>query len=368
LFHIAHLTSVHSRIDTRIFLKMCTSLARKGYVSHLVVADGEGEAFENGVYIHDVGMRTGGRITRMTKTVNKVFEKAVTLDVDLYHLHDPELIPIGLKLKKLGKKVVFDAHEDLPKQLRSKPYLNKISQIVLSKIMGWYESYACSKYDAIICATPIITDKFLFINDNSVNINNYPILGELSTAAKWEDKFDEVCYLGGIARIRGIEEVIKSLSFLEGIRLNLAGKFSEAYVEKSVKNSPEWKKVNELGFLSRKKVSEVLARSKVGLVTFHNVPNHIDAQPNKMFEYMSAGIPIVTSNFPMWKEIVVNNKCGVCVDPKNPQQIADAINFLITNPIEASEMANNGYEAVQKKYNWGVEEKKLFNLYEGLLF
>lgn len=128
---IAHLTSAHSRTDTSIFIKQCRSLAAKGYDVSLLVADNMGDEYKDGVKIVDVG-RQPGRLNRMFKTTRRVFKKAVELDADIYHLHDPELIPIGLKLKRLGKKVIFDAHEDLPRQLLSKPYLGPMSARVLS--------------------------------------------------------------------------------------------------------------------------------------------------------------------------------------------------------------------------------------------
>ena len=364
---VVHLTSAHPRFDTRIFIKMCSSLASHGYDVSLVVADGMGDEVKNGLTIFDVGANIGGRLSRMTKTVKRVLEKAKELDADIYHLHDPELMPAGLKLKKLGKKVIFDAHEDLPKQLLGKPYLIKPVKLLLSKMLSWYEQSTCPKFDAIIAATPFIRDKFLQINPNTLDINNFPLLDELANTSDWASKADEVAYVGGIAKNRGIEEMLAALHYTKGVRLNLAGKFSEKDLEKKIKSHTNWSKVNELGFLDRQQVNEVLALSRAGLVTFLSSPNHIDAQPNKMFEYMSAGIPVIASNFPLWKEIIEGNKCGICVDPLAPQAIGEAIQYLVNHPQEAEEMGKNGRHAVETQYNWSIEKKKLYRVYDNLI-
>lgn len=368
MLKITHLTSAHPRYDIRIFVKMCTSLAtyNKFKVS-LVVADGKGDEASNNVNIIDVGAKTGGRISRMTKTVNMVFKKAKQLNSDVYHLHDPELIPIGLKLKKLGKKVIFDAHEDLPKQILGKTYLNKPIKNILSKGFSFYEKYACAKFDYIITATPTIKDKFLKINRKAIDINNFPILGELSNEISWNQKVDTVCYVGGIAEQRGIKEVVKAMEYVLKATLSLVGQFSKLSLEEEVKEYDGWQKVNKLGFLQRDEVSKIMANSKAGIVTFLPLPNHIDSQPNKMFEYMSAGLPIITSNFPLWKEIVEGNSCGICINPLDSKEIAKAIEYIMAHPKEAEQMGQNGKKAVSEKYNWQVEEKKLFEVYEELV-
>jgi glycosyltransferase involved in cell wall biosynthesis len=365
---IVHLSSVHGRYDPRIFIKQCRSLAAHGYNVSLIVADGKEDEYKDGVNISSVGQQPPNRITRVFKTTRQVFEKALILDADVYHLHDPELIPAGLKLKKLGKKVIFDWHEDVPKQMLGKPFLNPLSLRILSNVFALYERYASRQFDGIIAATPFIRDKFLVINPNTVDINNFPLMGEIDTAAPWSDKCKEVCYVGAIGVIRGIRELIRACELLQTpTRLNLVGRFSVLAVEDEVKAYPGWARVNELGFLARAGVRDVLKRSLVGLVTLHPVINYLDSLPVKMFEYMAAGLPVIASNFPLWREIVEGSGCGLCVDPFDSKAIASAIDYFVKNPNMAQRMGENGRRAVVNRYNWSFEWEKLSRFYQAVV-
>lgn len=363
---VAHLTSVHGRKDTRIFIKQCRTLAARGYDVTLVVADGRGDELVDCVTVTDVGALPG-RLNRMFVTSRKVLGRAIALDADIYHLHDPELIPAGIKLKTLGKTVVFDSHEDTPRQLLGKPYLGSISRHALSLALTLFERYACPKFDAIVTATPFIRDKFVKIHPVVVDVNNFPMIGELDGGLPWTAKQREVCYVGGIGAIRGIRQLVQACALLRSsTRLNLVGQFSETIVETEVSKHPGWARVNDLGFLNRAGVRDVMARSLAGIVTFLPFPNHLDSHPTKMFEYMSSGIPVIASDFPLWRKIVEGNQCGVCVDPLDPKAIAAAIDYFASHPDIARSMGENGRKAVMEKYNWDVQARKLTDLYGDL--
>lgn len=359
---VVHLTSVHSRHDIRILLKECSSLAKAGYDVSLVVADAKGDEVKNGVNIYDVGL-IENRLSRILNTTKNVYSKAIELDADIYHFHDPEMIPTGLKLKKIGKKVIFDSHEDFASDLLTKNYIPLLLRYVMSAAFKIYDTWACKKFDTIVTATPAISKLYRNRGCTTVVINNFPIIDELSVPKV--EKENIACFVGAQTPIRGLIELVNAIEKIDG-KLYLAGPISSNEFKNELKALPGWEKVVDLGILPRDEVAKVLAKSSVGLVTYLPAPNHIDAQPNKLFEYMSTGLPVIASNFPLWQEIVEDNNCGLCVDPKNSEEIANAIEFFFNNPDKIEEMGNNGIKAVNDTYNWLVEEKKLIELYERL--
>jgi glycosyltransferase involved in cell wall biosynthesis len=367
MISVAHLTSAHPRYDPRIFLKQCKGLVDHGYKVSLVVADGKGRESVEGVDILDVGLLPG-RINRILRTTERVFQAALDLKADLYHLHDPELIPAGLRLKRHGKRVIFDSHEDVPVQLLSKPYLNPWILRALSGGYAVFEKFACARFDGVVAATPFIRDKFLKINPRTVDVCNYPALEEFTPSDDWCKKRNEVCYVGGVSAVRGARELVMALAQVQtDVRLNLVGAFSDTDFRAELENTPGWSRINEFGVLDRNGVREVYARSCAGLVTLHPISNYLDALPIKMFEYMSAGIPVIASDFPLWRQIVLSADCGVCVDPLNPAAVAEAIDELGHNPARAQAMGHNGRMAVETRFNWKTEEAKLVAFYEQVL-
>lgn len=362
---VCHFTSAHNASDIRIFHKECVSLAQAGYEVYLVAANTEEKVLQ-GVQIISADIPSSGRISRMVKTSKAVYKKALSLDADIYHFHDPELLRFALRLKRKGKKVIYDSHENVPKQIMAKIWIPKLLRKRISVSFEKFENRVARRIDAVVTATASIRNRFVIINPNSIDVNNYPLMSELTEESNWESKLNEICYIGGITKIRGLGEVVGSLSYLEDVRLNLAGNFSQGDTEfeNELRSKPEWEKVNELGYVDRPTVISIMQRSKVGIITSWPLPNHLESLAIKMFEYMSAGIPVVCSDFPMWKAMVEEDQFGICVNPLDPKEIASAVQKLINDPELSIQLGKNGRKAILEKFNWGIEEKKLIGLYK----
>lgn len=369
MLSIAHLTSAHPRHDVRIFGKQCRTLADHGHRVALVVADGRGNECRHGVQIVDAGA-AHGRLQRMVSATTGVYRCALALAPDVVQLHDPELLPAGLLLRRHGIKVIFDAHEDVPRQLLAKPYLPQWTRRALAATYARFERHVCRRFDGVITATPFIRERFARINRATVDINNFPMPEEFGADLAWADKPLQVCYAGGLSGIRGIAEMVRACELLQTpVRLQLAGAFSEPALAARMRAQPGWRRIDALGHLNRADIAALLGASRAGLVTLHPTLNHLDALPVKMFEYMAAGIPVIASDFPRWRQIVEGadgKPCGLCVDPCDPPAIAAAIDYLAGHPDIARRMGDNGRNAVRTRYNWRSESIKLIDFYDHL--
>jgi len=276
-------------------------------------------------------------------------------------------LPYGLLLRSKGKIVIYDVHEDVPEDILGKYWIPLLVRNLVSSSFKIFENWAARRMSYVITATPHIARRFIKEQCRVETINNYPIINELLLPKLSEFKKKQaVCYVGVIDDKRGIFQMIEAIERTQG-NLIIAGEFSPVHHRDKAVRMSGWNKVNELGSVSRIKVAQVLAESIAGLVLFHPDPNHNNAQPNKMFEYMSAGIPVIASNFPLWRDVVIGNNCGLCVDPLDPIEIAHAIQWMLDHPEEATRMGENGRKAILEKYNWGMESSKLLGVYSELL-
>ena len=370
---IAHITTVHPREDARIRVKEVGSLANAFEEPvALFVQDGKGDCIEAGgrVRVIDIGPPPAGRLARMTLGVWRMWRAVYAVRPQVVHFHDPELIPLGFVLKCFGHQVVYDVHEDVPRQILMKYWLPVLIRRPVSWVMSGIELLAGQAFDAIVPAEPITEKRFP--PRKTVLIQNFPILSELVMEEKvpYAGRPPNFSYIGSLTRVRGSNEMVSALSYVDpkkNVRLCLAGAFQPVSLQTEMEASPGWQRVEFLGWASRTQVAEILGSVRGGLVILHPTPKYLEAYPTKMFEYMSVGLPVIVSDFPLWRRIVDSAGCGLLVDPLDPRAIAEAMQWILDHPAEAEDMGQRGRQAVEKYYNWESEADKLVTLYKKLL-
>lgn len=362
---IVHLTSVHSALDSRIFKKECRSLARAGF-DVTVVGPHPMDTVEEKVRILAV-KKHQSRIARMTRTVWSVFQTAKSLDADVYHFHDPELIPVALLLRRNGKNVVYDIHEDFPRDLLFKPYLPRWSKLLLSQLAGSLERFACRYFSGLVSVTPSIAARLQAVNRRTVIVCNYPFPEELvgTEPRDWESRNLAAVYVGTITPQRGIAEMVRAMAQLPD-SLNASLEIAGDCVYESLTELEGWSRVRFHGALDQPSTYRLLRSVRVGIVCEHPIPTFVEAMPVKLFEYMGAGLPVIASDFPLWRKMLSGIDCAIFVDPLSVNEIADAIEYLLTHPKEAEEMGRRGQAAVIEHLNWNTQLPKLVNLYSEL--
>lgn len=365
---VAQMTSVHRTFDTRIFSKISRSLANNGRSVLLIAQHSRDEWVEN-IHIRGV-LSPKTRRARIFTTAYRVAREALASGARICHFHDPELMPAGIVLKLLGRKVVYDVHEDYPKTIETKDWIPAQLRWPMAQLARASEWLTALCVDQIFAATPSIAERFP--SYKTTLLQNFPIQNELLTE-QWPAyafRPNNIAYVGDVTSIRGAIQMVAAMGLLDSktdARLQLAGNVTSSTLLDDMKHTQGWDRVTPLGFCDRQRVRKMFSEAKAGLVLFHSHPNHVNAQPNKLFEYMSAGLPVIASDFPLWREIVDGAGAGLLVDPMNPNAIAQAIEWILSHPKKAEDMGKRGLDAVNTKYNWAEEEKKLIAVYDRLL-
>jgi glycosyltransferase involved in cell wall biosynthesis len=359
--------------DVRVFGKECVSLAKAGYKVYLISPNAK-DAVVDGVQIIGVPYSHSDTFSRLFILPRLLYKCALKVDADIYHFNDPASLFYGYKLKLRGKKVIFDSFEDHPTLILEYRRIPLFIKKIISKIYTWYENRMCSKFDGIIMCYHWTQERLSKICHNNQLIFNFPIIKEekKNIVNHSNEHGFSLCYAGLLSEMWNIESIVLSLSKLNGVSLNLAGHGGIQLV-KRLEGLEVWSRVNYLGKISHDKVHELIySRSNVGIALLDYIPltkgNIGNLSNNKLFEYMLAGLPVICTDFILWKEIIEKNQCGICIPPKNEEALSNAISFLIENPAIAKSMGENGRKCVLERYNWSVEEKKLLSLYDNLYY
>jgi glycosyltransferase involved in cell wall biosynthesis len=361
------LTSVHNALDVRIFHKQARTLSEHGYDVTLIGQHSRPETI-SGIRVMPV-RRPRSRLLRMLGTL-RLLLLGLRRDADIYHFHDPELIPVGLALKLLGRKVVYDVHEDYGTSILSKGWLPNSARRLVARAFSCVEALSSRLFDAVITVDSNIAGKF---SGRIVVIANYPRV-DMSGHVGPNDGSASVnlgraftcIYAGGLGRNRGVCQMVKALEHISfPVKLVLLGQFENDEIRKEVTALPGFVNVDYRGVRPWSEAIKSVSTSDAGLIMFQPTLAHMNVTTgnNKFFEYMMAGIPIVSADFPGLRKMIEENDCGIAVDPTRPQEIARAIEYLHNHRDVARKMGKNGRKAFLKKYNWELQEKKLLQLY-----
>jgi glycosyltransferase involved in cell wall biosynthesis len=360
---VCALSSVRLATEHRMLSKEGGSLLRAGYRVTIVAPHPRDEVID-GIAIKAVPI-SSSRFSRIVRSSWTVYREALRQRADVYHFHNVELIPMGWLLKLHGKRVFYDVREDTPADLSDKYWIPAWVRPLVVRAVDLAEKISGKILDGIVAATPHIGERFPA--SNTVVVQNFPMLDEVfPPACPYLERSPSVLYIGSISPTRGVLELVDAMGLLPETvpaRLVIGGEFDPAEMEQEAHGKLGWKRTDYLGRQNRRGLLELFSRARVGVIPFLVSPNHNDVQPIKLFEYMLAGLPVVASKLPRVAEIIKQAECGILVEPGKPQEMAEAIRWMLEHPQDAMAMGMRGRKAVLATYNWNSQAQLLLQLY-----
>jgi len=365
---VCHLSSVHVATDTRIFYRYCKHLTENYAVT--LIAVHPKEEINQGIHIIPF-RRFKNKLPRVCLTWFLMFFKAIRVGADLYHIHDPELIPCGLLLRLMGKKVVLDIHENVAEDIFDKPWIP--AKKVLYSCFHFFEKRAVKRMPVILAEQSYET-RYQKMGADFTTVLNYVDLPFFRPFSENVNRTsNRIFYMGILLESRGLQQIAEALFMLKKqghiIEFDVVGELYSS-LEKQLHALPFWNDVSAHihfhGRLTLEKGYEISRKAAVGMCIIQPMKNSVESYPTKMFEYMAIGLPQVTSHFPLYRSVVEENNVGICVDPSNAHEIATAILSIMQDSARAENMRQCGLQAANK-YVWAGEMEKVFTLYNRLL-
>ncbi|WP_420176473.1 glycosyltransferase [Luteococcus sp. OSA5] len=359
---VAHLSTVHQSWDNRILNKECRALAEAGFDVHLVIS-AEADRVTHGVQVHAIKRR--GRAARLVASQLEAWRALDRIRPQLLHFHDPELIPMAVAYGRCrGIPVVYDAHEDLVKQIETKPYLRGAAKGVARAAAARLVSLANRRCDAIVTVIDEIGQTFSPEREGRerpvVVVKNLPWAADFAPR-EGSARERTAVYTGDISVERGLERMLDAVEATDS-HLVTAGRC--LVDEKRLTGST---RVDHRGLVPPSGLPGIIGEGQVGLVLLSRLPNYEHSLPTKVFEYMACGIPFLASDFAYWRELFGGLDAGLFVDPDDQPAIRAALAELLDDPERCARMGANGRRAVEERFGFEAESGKLVALMERLL-
>ncbi|MGJ6980633.1 glycosyltransferase family 4 protein [Aestuariimicrobium soli] len=359
---IVHLSTVHHDWDNRIVNKECRALVEAGFDVHLVISADE-DRVTHGVTVHAIKRRSRAR--RLVGSQWEGWRKLVELKPDLLHIHDPELLPLAVAYGRRRRvPVIYDAHEDLVKQLGTKPWLNRHTERVVNPLARTLLGLADRSCAAVVTATDDIAANFSTRRGGRarpvVTVRNLPWRRDFTVADVAANPRVAV-YTGDLTEERGLSLMVDSVAAVPEARLLLAGRrlVPAADLENDV--------VDYRGLVPPSDLPGIIASARVGLIFLKRLPNYENSIPTKVFEYMASGVPFLATDFPAWKRLFGGCEGGVFVDTDDPEAVVQALTALLDDPERCAALGRKGREAVEREFSFEAEAPKLVELVRSLL-
>ena len=363
---VVHITTVHNVFDNRIFYRECISLSNAGFKVVLIAPNSHTQ------YVSKINIRSfscpKNRFGRMTLGVFRALRIAIKHGEKIFHFHDPEFIVAGLLLKIMGKHVIYDIHEDNSTALLEREYLPIAFRKVLSKVLSKLEQIATIPFFHVL-AERYYSERF----PRGRTILNYaqlPDVDEETLNKRPVNGQARLLYTGNVKSYRGAHQHVQILHNVPKAEIFLVGRCEDSMAKKLREKAGKYNGQLHIegvdDFIPFERIIEYYQSEKwlAGLAIFPHSKHTLKKELTKIFEYMMYGLPVICSNVPNLRDIVENHECGLCVDPKKEQDIANAVQFLIEHPQEGQKMGKNGLHAAKTHYHWGTQEKKLISLYQ----